>query len=268
MTLLPDITLRIVELIQGGAYRTAELERLVTTDPALCLRILKVVNSAFYGAANPIASIQHAIVVLGADAIKNIALAASLSHVVHKNSLLAALSARDLWRHSLAVAVGAKLVASAAKHPHADEAFLAGLLHDIGFIVQLQSGDAFHTDVVHRLRHAEQEALTVETEIFGATHEQFGRGLCESWGVAEALQDVVDTHHQPLVCREACRSLCCAVHVADVLSQRHELGFGLDIVPAEIDVEVLQELRLGTTATDEIAERLPAMTQEVMQILA
>ena len=134
---LPEITLRIIELVEDPTSTAQDLHKIISNDPALCSRILKVVNSAFYGLPRQIGSINRAVVLLGLNAVKNIAIAASLTKLFRGGELCPQFSARDLWIHSIATAAGSKLICDEMKLGLPDEAFLAGLIHDIGIMVEV-----------------------------------------------------------------------------------------------------------------------------------
>src|SRR5215207_5965821 len=135
---LPEVTARIVQTVEDPRSSPKDLHKIVSHDPALVTRILKVVNSAFYGLPGQIASIERAIVLLGLNAIKNIAVAASLGQLFRGVKLCEGFTAKDLWTHCVAVGVAARELAKQMKLPIADEAFLAGLIHDTGMLVGLQ----------------------------------------------------------------------------------------------------------------------------------
>ena len=108
---LPEITLKIVELVENPKSTAQDLHKVISNDPALCARILKVVNSSFYGLPGQIGSINRAIVMLGLNAVKNIAIAASLAKLFRGGDLTPNFSARALWTHSVYTAAIAKMLA-------------------------------------------------------------------------------------------------------------------------------------------------------------
>ncbi len=110
----------------------------ISRSPELCTRVLKVVNSAFYGLPGQVSSVPRAVGLVGLVGIRNVAIAASLTRVFQGRPLSVKFSPRNLWTHSLAVGATARLVATATMTPLADEALLAGLIHDIGLMVELQ----------------------------------------------------------------------------------------------------------------------------------
>src|SRR5215471_8364863 len=135
---LPEVTVRIIKTVEDPRSSAAQLHAIIAHDPALVTRILKVVNSSFYGLPGQIGSIERAIVLLGLNAVKNIAVAASLGQLFRGATLCDGFTAKDLWSHCIAVAVAAREMARLMKAPIADEAFLAGMIHDIGILVSLQ----------------------------------------------------------------------------------------------------------------------------------
>src|SRR4051812_49099447 len=134
LSTLPEVTSKIVTTVEDPKSTAAALHKIVAHDPALATRILKVVNSAFYGLPGQIGSVERAIVLLGLNAIKNIAVAASLGQLFRGVKLCEGFTAKDLWTHCIAVAVAAREMAKQMKAPIADEAFMAGgVLHNRTF---------------------------------------------------------------------------------------------------------------------------------------
>src|SRR4051812_24464498 len=139
LSTLPEVTSKIVTTVEDPKSTAAALHKLISHDPALITRILKVVNSAFYGLPGQIGSIERAIVLLGLNAVKNIAVAASLGQLFRGVKLCEGFTARDLWTHCVAVGIAARDLAKQLKVPLGDEAFLAGMIHDVGILVELQA---------------------------------------------------------------------------------------------------------------------------------
>ena len=119
---LPEVTAKIIATVEDPKSTASQLHKIVSHDPALVTRIMKVVNSAFYGLPGQIGSIERAIVLLGINAIKNIAVAASLGQLFKGAKLCEGFTAKDLWTHCIAVGVTARDLARQMKLPVADEA--------------------------------------------------------------------------------------------------------------------------------------------------
>src|SRR5580658_86856 len=135
---LPEVTVQIIKTVEDPKSSASQLNSIVAHDPALVSRVLKVVNSSFYGLPGQVSSIERAIVLLGLNGVKNLAVAASLGQLFRGVKLCEPFTARDLWTHCLAVAVCSRELAKHLSLPVVDEAFLAGMIHDVGLLAQLQ----------------------------------------------------------------------------------------------------------------------------------
>lgn len=262
---LPEITLKIVELVENPKSTAQDLHKVISNDPALCSRILKVVNSSFYGLPGQIGSINRAIVMLGLNAVKNIAIAASLAKLFRGGDLTPNFSAKGLWLHSVATAATAKLLTDRLKLGVHDEAFLSGLIHDIGLMVEMQYDRNKLIEVVEQLGTDDagvpaNDMLTIEEQVFGANHQHFGAGLCQKWKFPATFALVTGYHHRPLELGHDNRTLPCLIYVADRLSSEATSGFRLDLLSTELAGDVRDVLGLGD-------EKLAALRQELPEHL-
>ena len=253
---LPEVTLKIIQIVEDHKSTAQDLHKVVSHDPALCSRILKVVNSSFYGLPGQIGSINRAIVMLGLNAVKNIAIAASMSKLFRGGDLTPQFSAKHIWTHSVGVAAGSKLLADRLKIGLSDEAFLAGLMHDVGIMVELQADRNKLIEVLQKIGIDSagipcRDMLEVEDEVFGANHQEFGTALCEKWKFPKALSLVTGYHHRPMELAQDTRTLACLVNVADRLAAEVEGGYRLDLPALTYDPAVLDHLRI---TTDKLAE--------------
>lgn len=270
---LPEITLKIIELVESPTSTAQDLHKVIANDPALCSRILKVVNSAFYGLPGQIGSINRAIVLLGMNAVKNIAIAASLAKLFRGGSITPDFSAKDLWTHSIAVATASKMIADTIKLGLSDEAFLAGLIHDLGVIVEIQYDRHKLIEVLSRVKpdtdgNPTSDMLDAEVEVYGANHQDFGQGLCEKWKFPKSFALVTGYHHRPQELASEMRTLVNVVCVGDCLAARLKQGFRLDIKDPTVPPDVLDDLRLTSEQVEAIAARMPEQLETVNAMLA
>jgi HD-like signal output (HDOD) protein len=255
---LPEITMKIIEVVERPDSTAQDLHKIIANDPALCARILKVVNSAFYGLPGQIGSINRAIVLLGLNAVKNIAIAASLAKLFKGGKLTANFTAKDLWSHSIAVGATVKVLAEKTKLKLADEAFLAGLIHDLGIMVQMQACRPQLIEVFDHMREGGLSMLAAERHVFsGADHQDFGMALCEKWKFPRSFAYVTGFHHRPLSLDPESRTLTSLVHVADILAAKQCIGFTGTVPTLEISADVLDELKLTPASLDEISANIP-----------
>lgn len=270
---LPEITVKIIELVEDPTSTAQDLHKVIANDPALCSRVLKVVNSSFYGLPGQIGSINRAIVMLGLNAVKNIAISASLAKLFRGGQLCPNFAAKDLWSHSVSVGTAGKMLADELGLGVADEAFLAGLIHDIGIMVELQADRNKLIDVITKTKVGPDGAPTVnmlelERQVYGADHQQFGRGLCEKWKFPKAFSTVCGNHHNPMELPSGGRSLACLVHAADRVAGSIKGGLRLDLTHTDIDGAILEELSLTSEQVDGVRAALPDRLKDVEGLLS
>ncbi len=265
---LPEITLKIIELVEDPKSTAQDLNKVISNDPALCSRILKVVNSSFYGLPGQIGSINRAIVLLGLNAVKNIAIAASLAKLFRGGELTKNFSARDLWMHSTQVAAVCKLIADKMKVGLSDEAFLAGLIHDIGIMVEMQYDRNKLIEVFEQVGDGTGGValLDLEEKAFGATHQDFGAGLCSKWKFPASFTNVTGFHHRPLDLPADARTLTGIVYVADRLCAEFGSGFKLDMTSHQIDPAVLEAIKLNPAMMEQIRAAIPETLANANQV--
>ena len=264
---LPEITLKIIKTVEDPKSTASDLHEIIANDPALCARILKLVNSAFYGLPGQIGSINRAIVLLGLNAVKNIAIAASLAKLFRGGRISPNFSAKDLWKYSIAVGAAVRLLAEKVGRKLPDEAFLAGLMHDIGVVVELQ---AERVKLVEALELKDREGISLlqaEQKVMGATHQDFGRALCDKWKFPKSFAYVCGFHHTPMAVERDIRTLVALVHVGTILAARHDFGFPGVVESTELDPEVMRYLELTDTHITAVSEKIPEAYEVADQLL-
>jgi HD-like signal output (HDOD) protein len=265
---LPEITIKIIALVEDPSSTAQDLHKVIANDPALCSRILKVVNSAFYGLPRQIGSINRAIVLLGLNAVKNIAIAASLTKLFRGGDLCPRFSARDLWIHSMAVGAGSKLICDTLKLGLPDEAFLAGLIHDIGIMVEMQAMKDKLVKVFETMRFnpdgsPASDMRQIESATCGADHCAFGAALCENWKFPKSFVHVAGGHHTPMDLPAANRMLSAVVHAADRMAAQLNYGFRGDLITIDVDSVIFDEIGMSRPQFEAIKASLPKIFDEV-----
>ena len=265
---LPEVTSRIVSTVEDPKSSPAQLHKIVSHDPALVTRILKVVNSAFYGLPGQIASVERAIVLLGLNAIKNIAVAASLGQLFRGVKLCEGFTAKDLWTHCIAVGVTAREIARLMKLPLADEAFLAGMIHDIGLLVSLQTAPEKLVHVCERAKNSKVSFVDLEREIMGMDHQQLGAALCEHWKFPRSCQLVAGYHHRPPLLSNENRLLVTLVAVADTLCCSENKGFNLTALNQKLEDTGMNDLGIDIIIVEHVRKQLPTLVSNSASIFA
>lgn len=254
---LPEITVKIIQLVEDPRSTARDLHNIVKNDPALSTKVLKVVNSAFYGLPGQIASIDRAIVLLGLSAVKNIAIAASINRYFKGGQITEQFTAKDLWRHSVAVAVVSKMIATLrGRSVGSDEIFLAGLIHDLGILVERQAFGDQLGDVVQRCLAGEGSFNEIETQVFGTDHQTFGAALTTKWKFPRHLRAVVGYHHNYENLNDEYKQLVATIRVADVLCCQRKMGFYLTAADVDFTEQMLSDADIRYEDLQEISEQL------------
>lgn len=264
---LPEITTRIVEIVEDPKSTAQDMHSIIKHDPALASKVLKVVNSAFYGLPSQISSLDRAIVMLGLSAVKNIALAASLSRLFRPGTISDRFTARDLWSHCIAVGVTARLLAESG-FGQAEEVFVGGLVHDMGLLVEYQLFPEKLKLVVDRCLEKDEDFCMVEREIIGADHQQFGAALAAKWKFPPGLRHTISYHHNPENLKPEFRKYVTAVQVADIICCQNEMGFFLTARMGEITDEMLGVIGINESQVPDLLAALPDRIAEAEQIFA
>jgi putative nucleotidyltransferase with HDIG domain len=267
---LPEVTVKIIQIVEDPKSTARDLHDVIKNDPALSVKVLKVVNSAFYGLPGQVASVDRAIILLGLSAVKNIAIAASIARLFKGKRISEQFSAADLWRHSVSVAVAANTLAKMSPNPvMADEVFVAGLIHDIGTLVERQSYPEEFAEVIRRCSESpEMDFLECEREVIGADHQAFGVGLTTKWKFPRHLRAAVGFHHNPESLSPELRNMAILIKVADVLSCQEKLGFYLTHQQGRITPDVLEALSMSAAQFEEVRAVLPEKLQEAESTLS
>lgn len=255
---LPEVTIKIIELAEDPKSTARDLHEVIKNDPALSVKVLKVVNSAFYGLPGQVASVDRAIILLGLSAVKNIAIAASIARLFKGKRISEQFSAADLWRHSVAVAVGARAIAKCSPHPAmTDEVFVAGLIHDVGTLVERQSYPDQFAEVIQRCSEENIDFIECERQVIGADHQAFGVGLTTRWKFPRHLRAAVGFHHNPEALSPELRSMAVLIKTADVLCCQEKIGFYLTARNGRISEDLLDILGISMEQLDQVRATFP-----------
>ncbi len=266
---LPEVTIKIIQIVEDPKSTARDLHEVIKNDPALSVKVLKVVNSAFYGLPGQVASVDRAIILLGLSAVKNIAIAASIARLFKGRRVSEHFSAADLWRHSVAVAVAAQDVAKASPHPvMPDEIFVAGIIHDIGTMVQRQAFPDDFSEAVNRCVASGTEFMQCERDVMGADHQAFGVGLTTKWKFPRHLRAAVGFHHNPESLSVELRNLATLIQMADILCCQEKLGFYLTAQNDIMTDEMFDQLSVTPGQIEEIRGELAEKVADAEGVLS
>lgn len=222
---LPAAASEIVARMQDDALTTEMLGEIIARDPALTAKVLRVANSSFYGLSRHVDSLEKAVMVLGFSAIKNLALSVTVvTFFTCKQPHL--FDFQGLWRHSLGCGLAAKEFLRPSGKALADQAFLCGILHDIGKIVMFQDRPLEMSELLRLMAKSQEPQSHVEERLLGFSHAEVGALLAEKWNFPEEYSVAIRHHHDPfcLAADAPGAILATAVHVANKIAK--VTGFG------------------------------------------
>jgi HD-like signal output (HDOD) protein len=217
----PLVYARLTEAIANPRASTSLIADIISEDAALTARLLRVVNSAFYGFPFPIDTVSRAVMLVGTQQISDLALATTVM-TTFAGIPEDLVDMESFWLHNVATGVAARILAGLRREPLAERFFVAGVLHDIGRLLLLGQRPA---QMREALEHAEQTGrslLDIEHQVFGFDHAALGGALLRTWKLPPTLEDMVAFHHAPSQCTHSLEAAL--VHVADVIAHTMPLG--------------------------------------------
>jgi putative nucleotidyltransferase with HDIG domain len=189
---IPQVVMTVLQMTESPNINTKKISD--SLDQSLAAKVLKIANSAYYGGgrARNVKSIPHAIVIIGFEALKEIVLTASVFHTFHDVQDVKSL--QPLWEHSLEAALIAKRLAWIYRYEGLDEAYFAGLIHDLGKLVIHQYFRDQYSLIEDMKKNGEEE-LAAEKQVMGITHAEVSGKISEFWSFPETLVDTITHHH-------------------------------------------------------------------------
>jgi putative nucleotidyltransferase with HDIG domain len=234
LPVLPSIVLDLIHSLDRDDVDVTTLAEKMSRDQALAAKILRLANSSFYGLAAKVKTVKQAIVVLGFDSARALAVASNVIDTFGGGAGGARrVDAADFWRHSIATALCAKNLASRADLDP-DAAFIAGLLHDIGRLVLAISFPDRYAEVLDDCERNDATVDAAELRVFGLDHQRAGQMLAEAWKFPPLIQRAIGQHHAPAGADLG--DLPGVVHAANAMVHALELGGGRHVaVPRLLD---------------------------------
>jgi putative nucleotidyltransferase with HDIG domain len=187
---MPVVATRVMRELMNPEATADSLSKIIETDQALVTRILKIANSAFYGCARKVGSIQLAVVVLGFNTLKNLVIATSTKSLYQQQGP----AEQMLWEHSLAVGVASHVLAMAFCPAHLEDAFTAGLLHDLGKLILYTQEPERYTTLLE-LQKRGVACHSSEQDAYGFTHADVGAVLANRWNLPVSFESAIGLHH-------------------------------------------------------------------------
>ena len=196
MGTLPIVFHRLIEIINNPHASAADTAEIIATDPALSAKLLRLVNSPFYGLAARIDTISRAVAMVGTGQLVMLAMGATLL-TAFKGMPVSLVNMQTFWNHSIACGVAARLIAQKTGTPKPEGYFVAGLLHDIARLLIFTQLPTHSLYILVEAKRRQVSVHSLEKETLGFTHEELGAHLLEGWRCPQDLVETIRTHHTP-----------------------------------------------------------------------
>jgi HD-like signal output (HDOD) protein len=256
---LPGSAMAAMKLADDPKVNARELQAVIARDQALTARILKICNSAMFSFEREVATLSHAIAILGLDKVRSIIVAATVQQMFHADATSGKdLTTRLFWEHSWGAAMAARALAVATRFPVPEEAFTCGLLHDMGKMVLLKNRGDLYRDILNDVYRGETSFYQAEIQAFGFSHAHLGALLASKWRFPSQLVEGILCHHD-IAAAPKYRHLAAITSLADRMMILLEVGFQKD-KSLKLEEEVsAQYLKLTAQALQKLLAGVQAM---------
>ena len=258
---MPQVVIKTQEVIADSNADAKKIADIIETDQGIAMKVLKVANSSYYGLSGKISSISQASVLLGHKTLGEIVMLAGAEGILDGKLPGYGYDSKDLWKHSLAVAFGSKIISNSKSPDLVEEAHMAGLIHDVGKII-LDSYIVEKKEEIESFMEKEEKTfLDAESQYFGFNHAEIASEVCKKWNFPESLIFPIKYHHQPG--NSDSSELSYILHMADYVAILSGIGYDSD--------DVLYDLEDGTMdffgfKNEDVSELVLKVTESVNTI--
>ena len=221
---LPRIATQVIRISADSDTSNHQLQNLIRLDQALSAQVLRVANSAIFGMVREVTTLTQAVMTLGFSTARSVVVAASIKNLFSRGPV--GQKERLLWEHALVTAIAGSAYSRVMRIPEAEEAFLAGLMHDIGKSVLTLKFPERYGAVLMGLPDESSDGISRELDAFGFDHTMVGEALLQAWNISDSITTAVRWHHDPIQAPLEHRRLAALVSLGNQLAL--DLGFGLE----------------------------------------
>ncbi len=236
---LPDIFNQIVEALKSPKSSAAYVADIISKDTSLSVKLLKLVNTPFYGFPQKIDTLSRAVTIVGTNQLSNLAMGISVV-TMFEGIPCDCIDMKSFWRHSVSCGVIGRLLAARQRGFNEERFFVAGLLHDIGRLVMLKNYPDHARELFCRSSEDKRPLYLLEKEKWGFDHPNLAAGLFKEWKLPASLEEWVRFHHSPASARSKVE--VAVVHAADVIAHGLEMGMSGDRYVPPLDAEAWNSL--------------------------
>ena len=256
---MPEVLVKLNDVIARPDAAAGDVAKVVGNDPAVSTNILRIVNSAYYGLQVRVSSISLAISVMGFNMTKKVALkAAVFSAFAQRREKVQHFDPTVFWKHAVFVGVAARTLAQRSAvfaQMHPEDAYIAGLLHDIGKIILMEKAAPRYLEMLRTAVQQRRAEIDVEREVFGFTHADVGSVLAVKWSLPEDLAIAIRYHHAPAK-DPFHRSLSSLIHLANHLAWRAGTPSTVGPAGSALEPEVHAQVGLDAAAVEALLPQI------------
>ncbi len=261
---------KINRMAQEMETSPRDLVKIIMLDPVLTGKVLKLVNSSFYGLTQRVQTLAQAVVYLGINTVKNLAISTALLSTVFVKERREALDLDpdDFWRHCIATALCCKFIArlNASSETDPEMYFIAGLLHDVGKVLLIRTDPQRYGLALAESRRLGVSLAFSETAHFGMSHTEAGGILARKWKLDAPLVRVIEQHHAPP--QGSIQRLHGTVIIANTISKCTDAGQSGNRIIEEMADDIVSGLDLSNSAIDEVAGKIPVEVERAAEFLS
>jgi len=254
---LPAIVTRVISMMDSSSTTTGDIEEALEKDQVLTSKLLKLVNSSFYGFSREIDSVSDAAVLVGFNTLRNLIITSSIFNINHAGAQGVGTAIQMLWTHSIGCGITARFISRKLMIRDAGEAFVAGILHDIGKVVICQHLKKEFMEIIDLMTNEHISTVEAEERVLRTTHCEIGRCLAEKCNLPGNLTEAIAYHHSPSDASVS-QDLVSIIHIADVVNDFVNSESSLDAVVRRIDKYSLERLGLNEESAEDFLAALIA----------
>ena len=261
---LPDIYQRLMEVIDNPSSSASDVANVISCDPGLTARLLRIVNSAFYSFPSKIDTVSRGVTILGTKELCDLALATSVMKMFDE-ALKGLVDMTLFWQHSIGCGVFARKLALFRHEPNAERFFVMGILHDIGRLILLSHAPDIIRAAIVRAFQSRRALHGIEKSMLTFTHADVAAGLLKAWNLPSSHQEAVALHHNPSKARRF-KLETAVIHVADILATAMGMGSSGNTLVPDMAPEAWQQLEIAPSALTRITEEAENEVQDLLRI--
>jgi putative nucleotidyltransferase with HDIG domain len=260
----PLVYRKLHQAMQNPDVSFGDFSDIISTDPSLAARLLRIANSPFYGLGSKVETIIHALSIVGIDHLKELALATTLVNQF-KGIDRDLVDMQSFWMHSIGCGLAARTIAKNMGEPHVEPYYTACMLHDIGSLILYKEIPEKAREILTRCKSEGLSLSTVEEEVLGFTHAEVGAVVFTKWGLPRSLIEAVQYHHHPAEAKEY-PLFPAVVHLADIIAYEMDLGTGGEPSIPVLDPAAIQRTGLTRSFLTDIQDYVRDQVDEAVSL--